>query len=409
MASLGSKNIVVIVGASHAGVAVAEALRKGGFGGEVILLDREAGLPSERPPLSKAWLVEGGGEFLLRQGDWFKDNAIDFRSDCEVVSGDSDKCSITLKNGEEIKWDRLVLATGATPRTLADFSGSSVYLLRTPSDAKALSGAFDKGGRLAVIGGGYIGLEVAASARKRGLEVIVFEQAERLLARVASREASAFFEDLHKSHDVEIVTDASLASLERQGDKVLLASDKDKWEVKSVLVGIGVMPNTSLGESLGLEVGDGFLVNSHYETSQEGIFAIGDAALPMGGYTGGKVRVESVHHAQMSAEIAAAALLGAGSKSHEVPWFWSDQYDCKLQSAGIVPQEAEVVTREGQREGAISFWSFAGGKLVAVEAINFPQAYMIGRAVLSDNLPLSVDNVADLNYDIKQFIKKERG
>ena len=405
MASLGSENIVVIVGASHAGVAVAEALRKGGFGGEVILLDRESGLPSERPPLSKAWLTEGG-EFLLRQADWFKDNAIDFRSDCEVVSGDSEARSITLKNGEEIKWDRLVLATGATPRTLADFSGSSVYLLRTPSDAKALSAAFDKGGKLAVIGGGYIGLEVAASARKRGLEVVVFEQAERLLARVASRKTSAFFEDLHKSHDVEIVTSTNITSFEQQGDKVLLASDKDKWEVRSVLVGIGVMPNISLGESLGLEVGDGFLVNSHYETSQEGIFAIGDTALPQGGYTEGKMRIESVHHAQMSAEIAAAALLSDEGKPHEVPWFWSDQYDCKLQSAGIVPQEAEVITREGEREGAISFWSFADGKLVAVEAINFPQAYMIGRAVLSDNLPLTANQVADPNYDLKQLIKR---
>ena len=183
---------MVIVGASHGGVAVAEALRKGGFGGEVILLDREAGLPCERPPLSKAWLTEGG-EFLLRQSDWFKDNRVDFRASCEVVLGDSEARSITLKSGEEIKWDRLVLASGATPRTLADFSGDSVYLLRTSSDAKALSGAFDKGGRLAVIGGGYIGLEVAASARKRGLEVVVFEQAERLLARFASREVSAFF------------------------------------------------------------------------------------------------------------------------------------------------------------------------------------------------------------------------
>ena len=214
------------------------------------------------------------------------------------------------------------------------------------------------------------------------------------------------FEALHKSHDVEIVNGASITSFKQQGDKILLASDKDKWEVRSVLVGIGVAPNVSLGESLGLEVGDGFLVNSHYETSQEGIFAIGDAALPMGGYTGGKVRIESVHHAQMSAEIAAAALLSGESKPHEVPWFWSDQYDCKLQSAGIVPQEAEVITREGQREGATSFWSFAGGKLVAVEAINFPQAYMIGRSVLSDNLPLTANQVADPNYDIKQLIKR---
>ena len=408
---LSQDQTVLIIGASHAGVSMAEQLRKNGFGGTVVLVDRETTQPMERPPLSKAWLTEGGEagdtRFLLRQPAWFGEHDVDFRPGVEVAAIDAERRIIRLADGAELEWDGLVLATGAVPRRLPVPGGddASVFVLRIPADAVRLSSALDKADHLAVVGGGYIGLEAAASARKRGLEVTVLEMAPRLLARVASPEASAFFEDLHRGQGVRVVTGASLEAIERDGAALRLLAGAEKIAADAVLAGIGVVPDTALAEGAGLAVGNGFAVDARYRTQVDGIYAIGDAALPDGGYTSGKARIESVHHAQMSAEIAAAAMMGIEGKAHEVPWFWSDQYDVKLQSAGIVPQGAETIFRPGRREGARSFWSFADGMLRAVEAVNDAQAYMVGRTVMEKGVPLAPEQVADGGFDLKALIR----
>ena len=402
---------VLIIGASHAGVSMAEQLRKNGFAGAVVMVDREATQPMERPPLSKAWLTEkaeaGDSRFLLRQPAWFGEHGVDFRPGVEVESVDAEGRTARLADGTELGWDGLVLATGAVPRRLPVPGGddASVFVLRVPADAVRLSDALDGARRLAVVGGGYIGLEVAASARKRGLEVTVLEMAPRLLARVASPEASAFFEDLHRGEGVRVVTGASLEAIERDGAGLRLVTGGEEVAADAVLAGIGVVPNTALAGGAGLAVDDGFAVDARYRTRADGIYAIGDAALPDGGYTGGAMRIESVHHAQMSAEIAAAAMMGDEGRAHEVPWFWSDQYDIKLQSAGLVPGGAETVTRQGRREGARSFWSFADGSLKAVEAVGDAQAYMVGRTVMEKGIPLAPDRVADGGFDLKALIR----
>ena len=408
---LSQDQTVLIIGASHAGVSMAEQLRKNGFGGMVVLMDRETTQPMERPPLSKAWLTERAkaddSRFLLRQPAWFDEHDVDFRSGVEVVAIDAERRIVRCADGAELGWDGLVLATGAVPRRLPVPGGddASVFVLRVPADAARLSSALDKAARLAVVGGGYIGLEVAASARKRGLEVAVLEMAPRLLARVASPEASAFFEDLHRGQGVRVATGASLEAIERDGAALRLLAGAEEIAADAVLAGIGVVPDTALAEGADLAVGNGFAVDARYRTQVDGIYAIGDAALPDGGYTGGALRIESVHHAQMSAEIAAAAMMGIEAKAHEVPWFWSDQYDAKLQSAGIVPQGAETVTRPGRREGARSFWSFQDGALKAVEAVNDAQAYMVGRTVMEKGIPLAPEQVADGGFDLKALIR----
>ena len=433
---LDNNETVLIIGASHAGIACAEQLRKCGFEGSITILDREPDMPMERPPLSKAWLGDATKEsppeqqrFLLRQEGWFREYKIDFRPDAGVINIDPKAKTATLADNKTLSWQRLVLATGAVPRRLAIEGGDekSVFYLRVPRDAARLSGAFAGARHVAIIGGGYIGLEVAASARKRGLDVTVLEMAPRLLARVASPEASAFFDNLHRTNGVQIMTGTRLERIDRiDPNKTGLTLITDTAPVEAdpanaspanatpvntgpvntdmVVVGIGVVPDMALAEDLGIATGNGILVNNNYETTLEDIFAIGDVALPEDGYAQGALRIESVHHAQMSATIAAAAMTGQNALSHEVPWFWSNQYDCKLQSAGLVPEAAETLTRKGRRDGSVSFWSFANDTLKAVEAINDPQAYMIGLKTLSGATQITPAQVASPDFDLKSLL-----
>ena len=396
---------IVIVGASHGGVAAAEQLRKQGFGGHISLLDRQKGMPVERPPLSKAGLAEGNSDgVLLRQEAWYDDHAITFRPNTEAISGDSAAQTLALASGEVLSWDALILATGAEPRILSAEGTTplALHTLRVAADAEQLNMAMEKSQRFVVVGGGYIGLEVAASARKRGLDVIVIEMAPRLLARVASPLTSQFFHELHQKNGVDIRVETAINHINITETGVHFElGEGETLSADIALAGIGVLPDTRLGESLGLSVDNGFVVDASYRTEIKGIWAIGDVARAMGGYTDGRMRIESVHHAQMSAEIAVADIMGVMPKPHEVPWFWSDQYDVKLQSAGLVPQDPEVVERAGRREGAISFWSFAEGRLQAVEALNDGQAYMLGKMALEGGKAVTPSEIADPDFDLK--------
>ena len=416
---------IIIIGASHGGIACAERLRKLGFGGKITLIDRLAGLPLERPPLSKQFLLAAGDAddsgFLLRSADWFGENGLDLMAGVGVASIDVGAKTLLLDTGKNLAWDKLVLATGARPRVLelgalsvGDAEG--VVMLRHGDDARALRARLQEAGRVVIIGGGYIGLEVAARARKLGKSVVVLEAAARLLARVASVEASAFFAELHQSQGVDVRCDQQIAGVD--SGRIVFA-DGDALDADLVVVGIGVIPNTELAEAAGLAVGNGILTDRHYRTSHGGvfrgdvlrgdIFAIGDVALAADGYTRGGLRLESVHHAQMSADIAAACLVGETPPVHEVPWFWSEQYDIRLQSAGLVPphaQNSQTITRHGRREGQISFWSFAqDGALAAVEALGDAQAYMVGRQLLEKGAVVAPEVIGDSAIDLKTLIK----
>ena len=426
MKNLNADHTVLIVGASHAGISMAEQLRKSGFNGMIDMIDREAEMPMERPPLSKAWLSEEGaggeGSFLMRQPEWFVENNVNFHRGADAVAADPEQGTITLADGTVMSWDHLILATGATPRKLpvgqlpmeGGGTDSRMHVLRVPADAENLSHAMADAQSMVIIGGGYIGLEVAASAKKRGLDVTVIEMAPRLLARVASPEASAYFHQLHTDHGTTIRTATGVESISSSENGIILdlTSDLDSDQggetltADLVLAGIGVIPDMVLTEQLGLDTGNGILVDQHYATAREGIWAIGDVALPSGGYTDGAMRVESVHHAQMSAEIAAAAMTGNTPKDHEVPWFWSEQYDKKLQSAGLYTAGADVISRQGRREGSVSFWAFDGDDLISVEAIGDPQAFMIGKTVLSEDKPLTKEELADPEFELKAVLKR---
>ena len=405
---------IIIIGASHGGIACAERLRKLGFDGKITLIEKLAGLPLERPPLSKQFLLAAGeaddSGFLLRSADWFDENGLDLMAGVGVASIDVGAKTLLLDTGRNLDWDKLVLATGARPRALpmagdgADAEG--VVMLRHGDDARALRARLREARRVVIIGGGYIGLEVAASARKLGKSVVVLEATARLLARVASVEASAFFAELHQSQGVDVRCDQQIAGVD--SGRIVFA-DGGALDADLVVVGIGVIPNTELAAAAGLAVGNGILTDRHYRTSHADVFAIGDVALAADGYTRGGLRLESVHHAQMSADIAAACLMGETPPPHEVPWFWSEQYHIRLQSAGLVPpdaQNSQTITRHGRREGQISFWSFTqDGTLAAVEALGDAQAYMVGRQLLERGAVVAPEVIGDSAIDLKTLLK----
>ena len=402
---------VIVIGASHAGVAFVDAMRRRDFSGDLTVVDRLDGLPLERPPLSKAFLLAEEGEeetFALRASDWFIDKRITLLTGQEVVAVNIGTRQVTLANGTALSYDRLVLATGATPRHLPgteDMNG--VFVLRDPDDARRLRAAARTARSALVIGGGYIGLEVAASLTRAGRAVTIVEAAPRLLARVASPPVSAYFAKRHSEAGVDVITDASVVEIRGDGDGFGGATLRDGRHIDAdmLVVGIGVAPDTRLAEQAGLEIANGIVTDGTMQTSRPGIYAIGDGAFDNVGGHG--VRIESVHNAQDHAERAAAAITGRDMPRRQAPWFWSDQYDVKLQSAGVLPagdSELHHVWRAGRREGGFSVWSFTGDDLVAVEAIADPAAYVLGKTCLERGRTPSPSQIADTGFDLKGYV-----
>ncbi len=402
---------VIVVGAGHAGVAFADAMRRNGFAGELTMIDRLAGLPLERPPLSKAFLLAEDGEedgFALRASGWFADRQINLLTGCCVAGLDAGAKQVFLEDGRTLSYDSLVLATGATPRQLAGTADMDrVFVLRDPDDARRLRAAARAARSALVIGGGYIGLEVAASLTKAGKMVTVIEAAPRLLARVASPPVSAFFASRHGDAGVDIITGAAVAEIRHDSGGFVGATLEDGRQIDAdmLVVGIGVAPNTDLAAQADLAMANGIVTDGTMRTSQSDIYAIGDGAFDGSGAYG--MRIESVHNAQEQAERAAASITGNEPPRRQAPWFWSEQYDVKLQSAGILPannSELQHVQRAGRRAGGFSVWSFAGDDLVAVEAIGDPAAYVLGKTCLERGRAPHPVQLADAGFDLKAFV-----
>jgi 3-phenylpropionate/trans-cinnamate dioxygenase ferredoxin reductase subunit len=401
----------VIIGASHAGLACAEKLRAAEYDGAITLVEREAGLPIQRPPLSKAYLqAESSDEagFALRRPEFFQTLDIELRDGLAVTEIDRNAKQITLADGSALAYDWLVLATGAMPRQLPlDGAGAGgVHLLRTAADARALRGALGQAKKAVVAGGGYIGLEAAASLRKAGLEVTVIEMAERLLARVASPLISDYFADLHRQHGVQLVLGHGLSGLIGKAGRIsgIELDDGRQLACDLLLAGIGVIPESELAEAAGLKVGNGIPVSADYRTEDVSIFAIGDVAHAAAHYP---LRLESVHHAQFSGQVAAAAIVGQPLPETELPWFWSDQYDVKLQIAGLLPAAdtagLDYISRAGRRPGSLSVWSFVGEQLCSVESASDPQAYMIAKACMEKGQSVAKQDIANPEFDLKSL------
>ncbi len=400
---------IVVVGAGQAAAAFAAKLREIEPERPIVIVGAEPVLPYQRPPLSKKYMTGEMGldRLLLRPAEWYEEHRIECRTGVTVETVRRDDKTLLLSDGSELRYDKLLLATGATPRRLAPAAGgdlAGVYSLRTLADADAMAHEFAPGKRLLVIGGGYIGLEAAAVARTRGVEVTLVEMAPRILQRVAAAETSDYFRKVHREKGVVIRENASLLRLAGDNGHVSRAefTDGSSIDVDFALVGIGVTPNSELAGAADIAIGNGIEVGPDCRTSDPDIFAAGDCAAFE--FRGQQVRLESVQNAVDQAEAAARAVAGEAVEYVPVPWFWSDQYDVKLQIAGFNLGYDRIVTRPGTREGSQSVWYFAGEQFLAVDAMNDPRAYMMGKRLLESGKTITPEQAGDADFDLKSLL-----
>ncbi len=400
---------IVVVGAGQAGASLSAKLRSLGFGGEITLIGAEPVPPYQRPPLSKAYLLGEMGEerLYLRPESFYADQKIKLRLGRPVDAIDPAAKTVTL-GSEVLSYDDLVLTTGSEPRRLPAAIGGAldgVFTVRTLADINHIAPHVAPDAHVLVIGGGYIGLEAAAVAAKRGMKVTLVEMAERILGRVAAPETSDYFRALHRSHGVEILENIGLERLTGDG-KVTGArlSDGREIAVDMAIVGVGITPSSALAEAAGLEMDNGISTDAYGRTSNPSIWAAGDcASFP---WRGARIRLESVQNAIDQAELIAENLLGAEKIYDPHPWFWSDQYDVKLQIAGLNAGYDRVAVRPGEKDGAVSHWYYRDGRLIAVDAMNDPRAYMVGKRLIEAGKSVPEAEVADPATDLKALLKR---
>lgn len=397
----------VIIGAGQAGYSIAAGLRKRSAEIAITLIGSEEHLPYQRPPLSKKFLLGelSRDRLLLRSQDWFDEHRITVMPDTEAVSIQRQNRCVVCADGRQISYDRLALATGARPRFLPEAltqGGKNIFCLRTIADIAAIQPLMVAGKRLLVIGGGYIGLEAAAVARKIGLEVTLLESGARILGRVAASETAEYFRTLHQNHGVRILEQTLLESFDIRQGKITKAQCQDKEvDCDLVLVGIGVLSNSEIATQAGLATGQGIQVNAYGQSSDPLIYAAGDCACFE--YHGTEIRLESVQNASDQGDCVAANMLGERQKYTPKPWFWSDQYDVKLQIAGLCQGYDDTIVRAGKRAGGRSVWYFQGENLLAVDAMNDALAYGTAKKILDGDHTVPKDAVRDASCNLKEY------
>ncbi len=404
-----SGETTIVIGAGQAGFSFCARLRELGYLGKIVLIGDEHHPPYQRPPLSKAYLLGDISleRLFLRPEEFYADQRIDLRTDSRVTAIAPGDRTITLADDSQLGYDNLILATGSTPRLLpSSLSGdlAGIYYMRSVADADAISPEFAAGRRCLVVGGGYIGLEAAAVAAKRGVEVTLIEAAERILQRVACSQTSDYFRDLHRSHGVDVREGVGLQALDGKHGRVSSAtlSDGTSLDVDFVVAGIGILPNVELAQAAGLDCENGIRVDARCITSDAAIMAIGDCAcFPR---SGTYLRLESVGNAIDHGQLAAASVMGSDETYQAKPWFWSDQYDIKLQIAGLSTGFDTIVERKGDAASR-SFWYYAGSKLLAVDAMNDPRAYMVAKRLIEAGKSPPANTVSDTGLDLKELLK----
>lgn len=397
----------IIIGAGQAGAQAALSMRQAGFDGEIVMFGEEAEPPYQRPPLSKAYL-QGELEkerLYLRPLAFYEQQKIELRRGIAVAAIDRAAKTVATGDGATLAYDKLLIATGAPPRRLscqgADLQG--VHYLRTMAGADALRPVLSAGGRIVIVGAGYIGLEVAASARKAGLSVTVLEMADRVLARVAGKEISAFYENLHRDHGVDLRLGVALDHFEgRRCVEAAALKSGEKIACNAVLVGVGAAPATALAEAADLRIANGVWTDDHARTSDPDIYAAGDCASHPSPIYERRLRLESVPNAIEQAKVAGANMAGGDAVYDAVPWFWSDQYDVKLQTVGVSEGADETVLRGDPAAKKFSVWYLQRGRLLAVDAVNDPAAFAVSRKLVGKAADAKI--LADPQTDLKSIV-----
>ena len=407
---LTKEQICVVIGASHAGVNFAFALRKEGWEGQIILFDADTEFPYHRPPLSKAYLTsaEGSSHSLLFPRENYEEDNVILKLGAFVVSIDRQQKQIFLLDKTVQTYDKLVIATGASPY-IPQIKGieeaTNLFTMRTATDAFNIRNAFNTSEQkhVIVIGAGYIGLETAASLNKLGAKVIVLERDERILARVTTPVISDLFYQLHKNNGVEVLTNKNVISIHQlDGGNQVICDDNTDYHADVIVVGVGIRVNTELAEAAGLEIENGIKVDESARTNDEHIYAIGDCTFHYNPHYKTNVRLESVQNAVDQAKVAAKAICGEEVVYDTIPWFWSDQYDMKLQMVGLSNGYTEVVIRkENTKNISLSAWYFKENQLLAVDAVNNARAYMLGTQFIKGDQKIDKKKLVDPSIPVK--------
>ena len=400
---------VVVVGGGQAGLSVVSKLRSLGFPGKITMICGEPELPYQRPPLSKKYLTGelGKDRLYLRQNSYYTENDIDLLlgTSCEKIAP---KSSHVTANGQIIPYNHLVLATGSHPTKLPTRLGGDLeglFYIRNLADIEALQAEIATGRKVLVVGGGFIGLETASALVAKGLEVTIVEAADRIMQRVVAPETSSYFRHLHKDMGAKLLEGIGLQQLkgDTRVNKAVL-SNNEELDVDFVIVGIGVVPEDSLAKAAGLEIANGIRVNKKGQTSHPNIWASGDCtSFP---WKDTFIRLESVQNAIDQSETVAANIMGADKDYQFVPWFWTDQYEAKLQISGLGKGYTKIITRQGNTENSVSYWYMLGDELIAVDAINDSRSYMVGKRLLEQGIKVTAEILANPQSDLKQLLKR---
>jgi 3-phenylpropionate/trans-cinnamate dioxygenase ferredoxin reductase subunit len=401
---------VVIVGAGQAGAQVAVSLRQLGFAGEITLLGDEPHLPYQRPPLSKGYL---SGEMALertwlRSETYYAKHRIDLRVGARAARVLRSAKAVVCEGDRRLEYDALVICTGTAARRLplpgVDLPG--VFYLRTLADSDAIKVAIRPGAKAVIIGGGYIGLEVAASLRKLGAAVTVVEALERVMNRVVAPPVSAFFAAQHAQRGVEVVIGAAVSALEGDGRVArVVCADGRMFAADLVVIGIGAVPNDQLARNAGLEVANGIVVDDCGRTTDPAIFAAGDVTDHPNALFGRRLRLESVHNAMEQAKAVARAIAGRPEPYADVPWFWSDQYDLKLQIAGVGDPDDELILRGDPASRAFSCLHLRGGRLAAIDCVNRGGDFLAAKKLIAAGVVLGRHRAADFEVPLGEAVE----
>ena len=402
------KNDAVIIGAGHAGGMTAISLRQRQYQGSITLIGEENSLPYQRPALSKGFLAGEIEEkrLYLKSQDYFDKNNIRIIRNCKVVAIDRNNKTILLENQKQLGYEKLVIATGSIVNKLKTSSKETdLYYLRTIRDSLKIREKLRSKNKITIIGAGYIGLEIASIATKKNLEVSVLELENRVMGRVVSAEVSDFFQKKHQSEGVEFKFNTSITDIEDRGkQKRIICSDGSFLNTDVVVIGVGIKPNIELAISSGLKCDNGILVDVNGQTSDPHIFAVGDCTNHPNNIFKQRLRLESVQNAVEQAKSIAASIAGSHKPYQEVPWFWSDQYNIKLQIAGISQDHDHRVIRGYPEEEKFAVFYQKEKRLIAVDAINSPKEFMVGKKWIAKQAKIPFELIRNVDVDLKKIV-----
>jgi 3-phenylpropionate/trans-cinnamate dioxygenase ferredoxin reductase subunit len=399
---------IVVIGAGQAAGQAAASLRQEGYEGPITILGEEGQPPYQRPPLSKQYLSGevGMDRVYVRPEKFYADKEIDLQTSTRVDSISIDAKTVHTTEGDVYPYDKLLIATGSRPRILnipgSDLDG--IHYLRTIADVDGIRDAFKSAKSVCIVGGGYIGLEVAAVAVSSGLKVSVLEMEDRILQRVTTPEMSEYYHQLHTGRGVNLLVNTGVSGFEGEGSVTAVLCGDEKIEADLVIVGIGIIPNVELAEAAGLDCDNGIVVDDHCQTSNPDIYAAGDCTNHPNPIMNRRLRLESVPNAMEQARVASTNMLGGDKSYAAVPWFWSDQYELKLQMVGFSADGDTSVLRGDKEANQFAVFYLKDGKVVAVDAVNSPKEFMVCKQLYGK--AVDADDLANPEVDLKTLIKR---